>query len=194
MLQNTAGNRATVEVLSRISRGGSMPRVRVQREHDSADSDDSDHGEDNLDLDRGTSYIDWSELTAQALKRRSDNTLFAVFYNLVQYWYLKERVQLPAWQLFQEPYVKWKKGGVYTRARFKELVGLGRTVLETDAETPNIIQRKLLVQRARTGNTYSINGPYTGTSANFAYDNVIYYRDSKGNVEFDKDPGVVVGT
>lgn len=162
----------------------------IQRAHDSAEQDDSDHGTDSLDLNRGTSYIDWSELTKQALQRRSDDTLKAVFYNLVMYHFAKAGLysQLPSPNASEVDvaYQQWKHGGVYTRARFKNLIGIMAN--EGDDKTSDIIQRK------RTGNTYSVNGGYQGTSNSFNYDNVIYYRDSDGNINFGTDPSSIIGS
>ena len=170
-----------------------MPRPYssvIQRVHDSEEQDDSDHGVDSSDLDQGASYVDWSELTFEALQRRSSNTLKAVFYNLVTYHYAKAgRISdLPPMDSLEvdSAYQKWVSGGVYTRARFKALIGL--EIGFGDNSTGDIIQR------ARTGNSYSVNGGYQGTSNSFDYDNVIYYRDADGNIDFGANPSTIVGT
>jgi len=156
----------------------------LQRAHDSAETGISDHGLESLDLNLNTRHVDWSELTGQALDRRSEDTLFGVFRNLAMYHYEKAGSgQLLSNTQLREKFQIWLYAPVSqnTRSGFKKLIGLGRIVSPMD----NV---RNIVQTARTGNTYSVNGDYTGASNAFDYDNVIYLRDGDGNIDFDDDP------
>nr|MCU0464922.1 HNH endonuclease [Anaerolineae bacterium] len=48
------------------------------------------------------------------------------------------------------------------------------------------------IQTARTGNTYSVNSGYKGTSNAADYDNVVYLRDGGGNINFATNPTATV--
>ncbi len=174
-MQRVVGNRAMVQMIG---------RPMLQRAHDYAEMDNSDHGEDSLDLGLNASYIDWSELTSTALTRRSKETLYAVFKNLAEYHYAKEalhnRPPLSDSQL-REAFVTWYNSGVKTRSQFKRLIGLGSKIAYSD-DTNNIIQR------ARSGNSYSVNDNYVGNSNAHTYRNIIYYRDGGGNIDFGATP------
>jgi len=178
-MQRVVGNRAMLQMT-----GHSI----IQRDHDSAETDISDHGADSLDLNLDTRNVDWSELTGQAINRRSEDTLFAVFRNLAMYHYEKAgRGQLLSNSQLREKFQIWLYAPVSsnTRSGFKKLIGLGNLVNMTD----NV---KNIVQTARSGNTYSVNGEYTGTSNAFDYENVIYLRDGDGNIDFDDNPKAYV--
>jgi hypothetical protein len=150
----------------------------MQRIVDSVETeaDDDGHG---AGVDAAESLIDWSQLTQQAAERLTDNTLFNIFCNLVAYHYQRAGKAVPNVEHLVEPYKAWKSGGVFTRAKFKTLINLQTT------EYDNVND---IIQMARTGHTWSRNGDYTGTSNAFKYDEVIYWRDEDGNIDFDTNP------
>lgn len=143
-----------------------------------AESDDSDHGPDN---DAPEENIDWSELTAQGLQRLPGDALFNIFLNLVAFHCNKAGVPLPSNLVGR--FGAWMQGGVFTRSKFKNLIGL------TPQDSDNT---KTIVQLARKPNSFSFNGNYVGKSNGFKYDNVIYFRDGGGNIDFATDSKSIV--
>jgi hypothetical protein len=175
------------EPVSQLARGGqpfslanlvdTEPRTApvIQRIVDTAETDDSDHG-DAGDVEE--KMIDWADLKPHA-KRLPKSVLFNIFYNLALWHYGKAARTAPAPETLVVPYTQWLQAGVFTRARFKELIGL------TPGSNDNTGQ---IIQMAREGHTWSKNGDYTGASNGFDYDEVIYWRDGGGNIDFDTDP------
>ena len=153
----------------------------MQRIVDSVETeaDDDGHG---AGVDAVETLVDWNQLTAQAA-RLPGSTLFNVFYNLAAYHYQRAGKEVPTAEHFVAPYQIWREGGVFTRSKFKTLINLQPT------ENDNV---KDIIQLARAGNTWSRNGNYTGTSNAFKYDEVIYWRDDDGNIDFDTDPATEV--
>lgn len=188
-LQRVVGNRAVLQMVG---------RSLIQRAHDSAETDDSDHGADSLDLTLNTENVSWWELTEQALRRRNDRTLGAVFVGMIPD---EMRMQISN-DILVVGYFQWKNGGIYTRERFRELVlqminasnsSTPSVSQNTSEETPMDMKREDgFIQTARTGNTYSVNSGYTGTSNSFGYDNVVYLRDGGGNINFAANPTTTV--
>nr|MCU0466044.1 fimbrillin family protein [Anaerolineae bacterium] len=184
-LQRVVGNRAVLQMVG---------RPFIQRAHDSAETDDSDHGLDSLDLTLGAEDVSWWELTDQALRRRNDRTLGAVFFNMIP---SDLRVQISQ-DMLERGYYAWKFSGVFTRERFRELV---QQMIKASNPSPSVSPKPGstsmdldtkrddgFIQTARTGNTYSVNSGYTGKSNAFGYDNVVYLRDGGGNINFSASP------
>jgi hypothetical protein len=186
-LQRVAGNRAVLQMVGRP--------VFIQRAHDSAETDASDHGVDSLDLNANTEDMTWGELTDLALRRRNNQTLGAVFINTIIAIYGVETRNKINDSLMLAGYLHWKDGGVFTRTRFDSLIQ--EMVKQSTPSTPTtgMFQKKAddgLIQTARTGNTYSVNTGYTGNSNGFAYNNVVYLRDGGGNIDFAANPTTTV--
>jgi hypothetical protein len=190
-LQRVAGNRAVLQMVGRP--------VFIQRAHDYAETDASDHGAEDFDLNVNTENVSWWELTAQALQRRSDRTLGAVFVGMIP----NQMRQQITNDILAVGYYQWKNGGIYTRQRFQELVmQMIQASLQGQQQAPQVAQNEDMVidtkrdngiiQLARTPNTYSVNGDYTGASNGSDYDNVIYLRDDDGNIAFEDDPADIV--
>lgn len=176
----STGKSGQQEPVQRVSANGQDHHI-IQRVWDSYESDDSDHTEGSAP----EQLIDWSELRVQAFSRVPQAVLFNIFYNLAEHLYLKAGYGSPDRELMVGSFIKWFSGGIYTRSMFKRLIGLEHVINDKD-ETSNIIQL------ARTGNTYSVNGGYQGTSNGTAYENVIYYRDGGGNINFGVNPANIV--
>jgi hypothetical protein len=145
--------------------------------------DESDHPEGDPDREE---IIDWSDLTGEGLRELHDATdergapvLFNIFVNLAFDHYDRSGERRPPEKELYPRFSRWLEDGVYTRGRFRNLIGLGGP---QDDRNQDIIQRK------RSGNSYSWNGGYTGTSNKKPYDNVIYLRDGKGNIDFTENP------
>ena len=145
-------------------------------EIDAFQSDESDHGGDS---DTPEEYIDWCELTSQGLLRIPQPVLFQMFYNLAAYHCAKAKTELPSESLLIERYKEWYSRGVYTRARFKQMLGIQPGDQDDTSQ---------IVQLARKGNTFSYNTNYTGKYTGVSYANVVYYRDGGGNIDFGADP------
>ncbi|HLG16348.1 MAG TPA: DUF4157 domain-containing protein [Blastocatellia bacterium] len=157
---------------------GSTVQV-IQPMWDNEGSNDDDHAEGYSEEET----IDWSELTQQAT-RLPQWVLFNIFYNLAEDYYRRADKRMPGRDAFLKPFIGWMIGGVFTRARFKQLIGIPPAMGDDT--------NKSIIQRARTGNTYSRNGGYQGASNSHNYDEVIYYRDGGGNIGFETDPiGIV---
>ncbi|MEM8960982.1 MAG: DUF4157 domain-containing protein [Acidobacteriota bacterium] len=158
---------------SRGARGFAVRGGVIQAVYDSEES----NGDHESAPGSAEEIIDWSDLTQQA-QRLPDEVLKNVFLNLAEYHYEKAGQQ-PKVDL-NAAFGTWLNESGVTRARFKELIGL--QAVEDDDGKENIIQP------ARTPHTYSVNSGYTGTSNGVEYENVIYYRDDKGNIDFGEDP------
>ncbi len=166
-----------------------IPEIEHGEEHNievTAEVDESDHGP--MTGGAPEEIIDWDELEPEGMSRLSKAkdmfgtpVLFNLFLNLVQYHCKKAGVGLP--DQLDKRYLLWLKSGVFTRSQFKQLLGI--TPLSGD-------DTKQIIQMARTPNTYSFNGDYTGASNGFNYDNVIYYRDGYGSIDFTKNPKSIV--
>ena len=172
-----SGQEEALQLVSAKSHGDQV----IQRVWDNYESDDSDHTEGSAP----ELLIDWSELRSQAFSRVPQAVLFNIFYNLAEHLYHKAGYGSPDRELMVGSFIKWFTGGVHTRSMFKRLIGLEHVINDKD-ETGNIIQL------ARTGNTYSVNGGYQGTSNGTGYENVIYYRDGDGNIDFGENPANIV--
>lgn len=187
-LQRVAGNRAVLQMV-----GGGM---RIQRAHDYAETDASDHGVEDFDLNANTEAVSWWELTEQALARRSNRTLGAVFVGMIP----NQLRQQISDNILSVGYFQWKLGGVYTRQRFQQLVmqmiqesnpnqqAQASQNVEGEGMVIDTKRDNGIIQLARTPNTYSVNGDYQGASNGSDYDNVIYLRDDGGNIDFAEDP------
>lgn len=185
-LQRVVGNRAVLQMVG---------RPLIQRAHDSAETDDTDHGADSLDLNLNTEPVGPDDLAPAAL-RRSDQTLSAVFIALIP---PQLRVQIRN-DILMFGYFQWKEGGVFTRGKLETLImqminlsKSGPQVSQNSNPTPMDMKRDDgFIQTARTGNTYSVNGNYKGASNQLDYDNVVYLRDGGGNINFGASPTTTV--
>lgn len=151
------------------------------------ETDDSDHPEGE---DAKLELIDWTELTPTGLSELEDKkdefgqpVLFNIFMNLVNYHYQKAGAN-PGVDLVQA-FKTWYSSGVKTRAKFKELIGLNPVHGDNQNE---------IIQPKRTGNSFAHSARYDGRSVKFEFQNVIYYRDSDGNIDFTKDPRKLVSS
>lgn len=160
--------------------------TRDQHRHDlRAQVDSTDHG---ADLDAPEALLDWSELNQNAIgilrnvadPATGNSVLYNVFYELAQHH--AQKASQPLQGNLANPYQQWLLGGVYTRAQFKQLIGLPVNSADDTSQ---------IIQRARTGNSYTLNGGYDAAARTFRYDNVIYYRDGGGNIDFAQDPQTI---
>ncbi|MBX3630914.1 MAG: DUF4157 domain-containing protein [Nitrosomonas sp.] len=142
--------------------------------------DESDHGGDT---DTPEEFIDWIELTSQGLIRIPHPVLFQIFYNLALYHCIKANTPLPAEDILIDRYHQWRSGGIFTRSRFKAMLGI---------QPQQSDETRQIIQRARKGNTFSFNTNYVGNYTGTAYSNVIYYRDSGGNIAFETNPKTII--
>ncbi|MBX3639906.1 MAG: DUF4157 domain-containing protein [Nitrosomonas sp.] len=143
-------------------------------------TDESDHGGDT---DAPEEFIDWIELTSQGLIRIPHPVLFQIFYNLALYHCIKANTTLPAEDILIDRYHQWRSGGIFTRSRFKAMLGI---------QPQQSDETRQIIQRARKGNTFSFNTNYVGNYTGTAYSNVIYYRDSGGNIAFETNPKTII--
>jgi hypothetical protein len=151
----------------------------LYRSRDQGETDDDDHGAEDADTEE--QLVDWSEITSSGMNRlHQQGVLYNIFLNLAQYHIEKANGKIP--DKMPERFSYWMQQGVFTRGRFKRLMGL------TDNESDS----SETIQFARSGNSYSINGDYTGPSNGQDYDNVIYYRDGDGNIDFRVNPAKIV--
>jgi len=143
---------------------------------DSAEASDDDHGSDSPAPEEP---IAWSDLTPTGLKRLPDPVLFEIFKNLALPLLRNAGQRIP--NHLVTIYYQWKFGGVHTRSQLCTLLGI-------QAKSQSV------VQMARTGNTYSYNTGYTGNHTGTNYADVVYYRDTGGNIDFSVNPATIIAS